>query len=126
MKKTVKFNCIVGINEGYGHFNDRTQAREIVAAVWQKAAAEIFEKNGVYISAVVVDSLTVYHTDWGCPSGGEATANVSGEANPSFVNDFEAWKQAVIEVVKLVKKELKQSTVAVSFQEVEEFVYLTD
>jgi len=125
--KTIKFTATIGVVAGYGHDNTTsTAAAEIVSAEWQKAAAEIMESTGLYISAVVVDSRTVYHTDWGCPVGGELTATATGSANPAFVQDMDQWKKAVIAVVKLVKARLQQSTVAVEFEEVSSFVYLTD
>ncbi len=125
--KTLKFTATFGVVAGYGHNNDNeANAASLVAKTWQKAAAEMFAAKGIYVSAVVNESKTVYHESWGCPKGGEKTATVSGEANPAFVQDTTKWKQAVIEVCSLVKKELKQSTVAVSFSEVDDFIYLTN
>jgi len=127
MAATMSFSATIGVVEGYHHKNDGvSSAAEIVAAEWQKAAAVVFTRTGIYISGVVVDSKTVYHTDWGCPVGGETTATVSGEANPAFTQDLAAWKEAVVAVVKEVKASLKQSTVAVSFRQVDDFVYLAD
>ena len=127
MAKTIKFSVVVGVVAGYGHNNEvESDATEIVAKVWQKAAAEYFAATNIYVSGVVTPGKVVYHTDWGCPVGGEVVAVVSGSANPQFTEDLEAWKQAVIAVAKAVKTELKQSTISVEFQEVEDFVYLND
>jgi len=128
MAKTVKFFATFGVVAGYHHENGVTPATaaDMVAEAWQEAAADHFAAAGIYISAVVEPSKTVYHTDWGCPVGGEVTATVSGTANPAFVQDMAAWKQAVLTVVKAVKAKLQQSTVAVEFVEVNDFVYLAD
>jgi len=127
MHKTIKFSAVIGVNAGYGHNNEGEQdAVSIVGKVWQDAAKEVFSADGVYISAVCEPSKTVYNTDWGCPVGGELTVAVYSTANPAFVQDIEAWKQAVIRVVKIVKTQLHQSTVAIEFCEVNDFIYLTD
>lgn len=127
MAKSISFKATFGINAGYGHDNaNNGSAAAVVAKAWQEVAAEVFAATEIYISAVVGSSLTVYHTDWGCPEGGETTAAVHGEANPAFTENTEAWKEAVIEVCRLVKERLEQSTVAVSFSSVDDFVYLTN
>jgi len=125
MKEVNSFSATIGVVAGYGHSNEVTDAAKIVADVWQKKSAEVHESTGIYISAVVSPSLTVYGTNWGCPVGGERTATVSGSANPAFVQDLDAWKQTVLTVVKAVKAELQQSTVVVEFSELNDFVYLT-
>ena len=124
---TAKFFATFGVVAGYGHENKVAKpADAIVAEAWQKAAATVFADTGIYVSAVVEPSKVVYHADWGCPVGGEVAATVSGVANPAFVQDLAAWKKAVLSVVKLVKSELQQSTVAVEFVSIDDFVYLAD
>jgi len=128
-KKTLNFSATFGVVAGYGHSNEDLTpalAQSIVAEKWQEAAAVIFTERNIYISSLVIPSKTVYHTDWGCPVGGEITAVVTGEANPEFTPDIAAWKEAVIAVVKLVKAELQQSTVSLTFSQVDDFVYLAD
>jgi len=129
MAQTLRFSATFGVVAGYGHSNENltpAAAQSIVAEAWQKAAAVVFADRGIYVSSVVVPSKTVYHTDWGCPVGGEVTAAVSGEANPEFTPDMAAWKEAVVAVAKLVKAELQQSTVSLTFSQVDDFVYLAD
>ena len=126
MAKTIKFEATIGVVEGYGHDNEgAVDTASVVAEVWQKKAGEEFAQSGLYISASVSSSITVYAVDWGCPQGGELTATVSGSANPEFTQDLVAWKQAALRVVGAVKKELRQSTVVVEFSEVEHH-YLAD
>jgi len=124
--KSVKFSATIGIVSGYGHNNESNDsAAAIVAKVWQESAAKIFAETGVYVSATVSESLTVYHTDWGCPVGGEKTATVEGSANPQFVEDVNKWRKIVLKIVKVVKATLQQSTIVVEFSEIDH-VYLAD
>ena len=122
MKKSLKFFATLGVNQGYGHANELASAIEVVAKEWQKAAAEVYSESGVYVGAVIQDSKTVYHTDWGCPVGGEITATISGEVNPLYT-DINQYKDAVITVLEKVAVALKQSTTQLFFVE-GDFVYL--
>lgn len=88
----------------------------------KKNAKKVFEDTGVYISAVISESRTVYHEDWGCPKGGEQTALIIGQCNPNFTNTVK-YKECVISVLKLCKEELKQSTVQLGFSQID-FIYL--
>lgn len=117
---TKKATIVIGVNEGYHHNNENLDNREkLVASIWQEKARKIFEETGIYISCVVSASKTVYNTEWGCPVGGEDTVTITTTANPEFVKDMESWEKAVIEVTKLMKQELKQSTVTIEFETVE-------
>lgn len=120
METTIRFNATVGVVEGYKNQNIHTNqdTMEIVSNVWQEKAKTVYEETGIYVSAIVNGSKAIYHTDWGCPVGGENIANITGDCNPQFVN-IDSYKESVIKVLKLVKDELKQSTVQVSFSQVE-------
>lgn len=120
--KSISFQATLGVNQGYAHTNELETAIQAVANEWQKAAAAVHSQLGVYISSVVKDSLTVYHTDWGCPKGGEVTAEISGTCNPEYTS-IEKYKEAVVETLKRCAEELKQSTTQVVFTECD-FVYL--
>lgn len=112
----------MGVNQGYGHANENESAMKIVGREWQKAAAEVNSESGIYVGAVVKDSRTVYHTEWGCPEGGEVTAEISGVCNPEYTA-VEAYKTAVVSCLEKCAKALGQSTTQVVFNE-GEFVYL--
>lgn len=120
--KTLNFYATLGINQGYGHVNENNSTVQIVGVEWQKAAAEIFSENGIYVGAVIKDSKTIYHTDWGCPKGGEATAEIFGTCNPNFTA-VEEYKEAVIKCLRKCAIVLGQSTTQVVFME-GDFVYL--
>ncbi len=118
MIKTISFFATLGINSGYGHLNQKKPAAEVVGQVWQECAAEVNQESGVYVGAVIADSKTVYHTDWGCPVGGEVTALITGDCNPEYTQ-VEVYKDAVIQVIGRCAKKLGQSTTQVRFSEIE-------
>ena len=59
MKKTISFTATLGINSGYGHANENESTMQVVGREWQKAAAEVFQSDKVYVGAVIKDSKTV-------------------------------------------------------------------
>jgi len=123
IKKTVKFFASLGVVPGYGHENvtDET-AIKIAGNAWQEAAAAVFSEKNVYVGAVISPARTVYHTDWGCPVGGEVTVSITGECNPEYTK-IDDYKSAVVETLRQAALKLGQSTTQLTFQEVE-FVYL--
>ena len=121
-KKTISFTATLGVNQGYAHANELETAVEAVAKEWQKAAALVLSESGVYVGAVIKDSKTVYHTDWGCPVGGEVTAEISGVCNPEYTA-VAAYKEAVVKCLGECAVVLGQSTTQVVFNE-GNFVYL--
>lgn len=123
MKKTVKFFASLGVNAGYGHENEIAEPTEVVVGkVWQEIAAKVMATSGTYIGAVISSAKTVYHTDWGCPVGGENTVFLTGECNPEFT-ELAVYKIAATEVLRQVGNALEQSTTQICFVETE-FEYL--
>jgi len=122
MSKTIAFEAVIGVNPGYGHKNETSNNLKIVASLWLEVAENVEAETGLYISANIMSSLTLYKTDWGCPAGGEETVTIKAVCNPEFANT-EAWKQASLKVIKKLKNRLSQSTVTVSYTE-QEIVYL--
>ncbi|UZW14960.1 hypothetical protein OSC52_03705 [Clostridium pasteurianum] len=120
---TLKFEIITGINEGYKYNNKSEKDLHKVEILWQNVAKNLFTKTGIYISAVISKNKTVYNVDWGCPVGGEDTYRITGIANPEFVTDLEMWKDAVLEATKILKNELKQSTINCEFSKVEFYYF---
>ena len=126
--KSKEFSIVIGVDAGYqGQTSGiaSNQAAMLVSSKWQEIAANVFEKSGIYVGAAVTASAVVYHTDWGCPVGGERTVNIEGAANPQFTENLKKWQETVVEIAETLKKELKQSTVSIIFRDVD-FVYLTD
>jgi len=126
MEKTTKFFASLGVIAGYGHDNTVeavAEAPELMAGkVWQEAAAAVMEATGTYVGAVITAAKTVYHINWGCPVGGEATVLITGECNPEYTK-IDDYKAAVVEVLKQTALSLGQSTTQLTFIEVE-FEYL--
>ena len=126
--KSLSFRLVVGVVEGYYH-NVAGVAEdalvENVSTLWQQLAAREFDQNNVYVSVIAQPGAVIYHTDWGCPVGGESVVVLSGSANPTFVKDMEQWKETVVKLAKQLKKQLKQSTLSIEFFETD-FIYLTD
>lgn len=112
--KTISFTATLGVNRGYGHANEQKSASQIVGGAWQQAAAEIFQSSGIYVSAIIKDSKAVYHTDWGCPAGGEVISEISGVCNPQYT-DINQYKSVVLQVLERCAKALGQDTTQVVF-----------
>lgn len=123
MNKTLRFEIVTGINKGYFHTNSQSESLDLVGEIWQKIAKEEFEKNNIYISAVIKPSKTIYNEEWGCPQKGEETVVLTGVANKEFVYDVEKWKDTVIKLAKELKKQLKQSTLTCEFIETELYYF---
>lgn len=129
MSKAIAFAATFGVVPGYAHDNglpENTTAGEILTNAWMSAMKDEFEASKVGVGGVIVDSRTAYNPDWGCPAGGEITATITGESNPEFDKDVEAYKAAVLRICKAVKVALKQTTVRIAFHEVVDYVYLTE
>lgn len=129
MTKQIAFAATFGVVPGYAHDNglsENTTAGEILTNAWMSAMKAEFEASKVGVGGVIVDSRTAYNPDWGCPAGGEVTATVTGESNPEFDKDIDAYKAAVLRVCKAVKTALKQTTVRVAFLSVADYVYLKE
>ncbi len=121
--KTIKFFASLGVISGYGHDNvTDVNATEIAGNAWQEAAKKVFEDSKTYIGAVISPAKTVYHTEWGCPVGGEVTVAITGECNPTYTA-ADAYKAAVIAVLEGAAKKLGQKTTQITFSEAE-FEYL--
>lgn len=119
MNKTLRFEIVSGVNKGYFHTNKQSESLDLVGSIWQKIAKEEFEISGIYVSAVIKVSKTIYNEEWGCPQNGEETVVLTGVANKEFVDDIEKWKDAVIKLAKQLKNQLKQSTLTCEFMTTE-------
>ena len=126
--KTLSFRLVVGVEKGYYHDVKGVASNELVekvAELWQELAKREFDETFTYVSAVAQPGSVVYHTQWGCPTGGESVVVLSGSANPTFVKDLNKWKEVVTKLAKKLKQKLKQATLSIEFQETD-LVYLTD
>lgn len=125
MKETVQISGVCGVHPGYGE--NQGGAPEKFTATLQELSKKVFEERGIYCSFVVNSSKTIYHTEWGCPVGGEDTFSVSTLYNPAFPppgantpeEGAEMFTAAAIQVLEMLKEELKQSTLSVVVSPVE-------
>ncbi|GAA0182521.1 hypothetical protein SH2C18_48880 [Clostridium sediminicola] len=119
MNKSIKFEIVTGINKGYFHNNESGNNIQRVSKLWQKIAKEEFDRSGIYVSAIILESKTVYNEDWGCPPGGEDTVVITGVANLEFVDNLSHWKDTVLNLAKKIKSKLEQKTITCEFRDVE-------
>ena len=122
--KTNGFEVTMGVTAGYFHSNENADEGLNFRSEYQKVAAEVFATTGIYISAIIKQADVVYHTDWGCPVGGEKVYTISGERNPLFCYDQERYRQAVETIVERLATKFDQSTVTLTWSE-KEFTYFT-
>ena len=108
-QKSVKWFISLGVNSGYELENQQLKPVEEIVGRYQKIADLVNEKTGVYISAVITPSRTIYKGEWGCPVGGEYTYTLSGSCNPAF-SDVEKFKEALLLLVRELRHEFDQST----------------
>ena len=106
---SVKWMCTVGVNSGYNLEDQQKMPVEQLTSLYLKIADDVMQQTGVYISAVVAKSRTLYSPAWGCPESGEFSYTLSGSCNPEFAKK-EEYLSALEVVVKKLKTELKQST----------------
>ena len=116
-EKTIQFEAVIGVNEGYFHNNDKDAGTDF-NALYQQLASDLYIETGVYISAVISSKRVVYHSAWGCPIGGEAVYSIVGTCNPEFCNSAD-YKQVVMILLDRLATTLKQTTFTVVWQNVE-------
>ncbi len=119
---TFRWTMTVGTAAGYSTEARARMPEEKLAALFQRIAAEVMAAGGAYISAVLVPSRVLYHTDWGCPEGGELTYTFSGSCNPAFAAP-EAYRRALDEVARRLQRELSQATVLLELMPAELVYY---
>ena len=117
--KSESFEIVMGVTAGYFHNNEDQIKETEFRADYQKIAGDLFNESGIYISAVITSGDVVYHTDWGCPAGGEKVFIIKGERNPLFVEDAEKYKEIVEEITKRLMSKYEQSTCSLTWREVE-------
>lgn len=124
MVKSVACQIVCGVFEGYGSHTAKEIDMVAVAETIKNLATKVMDETGIYVSGTMLQAKTLYHNDWGCPLGGESTFVFCGSANPQFTN-VEQYRNAVLKLASLMKKEFQQSTLTVEFKEIE-LAYLTD
>lgn len=117
---TTSVKICMGICEGYDNKNEEVKDFE---KYLQNKLEKIAEDLGFYISFIIYETKTIYKKEWGCPDGGEKTYNLEATRNPVFNSDDTIWRDQVLQVIRILKNDLKQSTVTLQFIPVE-IVYM--
>lgn len=77
-----------------------------------KIAQEIYDKSGVFVTALTFKSRVVYP---GSPRGGEKVYFIKGTRNPEFTSDKEKYRKAVNEVARILADILQQTTYSIAW-----------
>jgi hypothetical protein len=127
MKKP-KFKVTIGYQEGYDNLPGGLPPEEKFAAMvetWKKIAADTFKLLDIYVSATATPGVVLYHNDWGCPKNGEPVVTFEGVQHIVAEHDPEEFKEVVLEIVKEMRTEFKQSTITLEFGE-SDLIYITN
>ncbi len=110
----------MGLTPWYGHENQGNTTD--IQSSRSKRADKVMEKTGLYIGAVFSDTKTIYKKERWCPEWWEITKEISGMCNPEYT-DTEQYKDAVLNVLSMVQKDMKQTTTQVAFEEIDFFYF---
>ena len=116
--KSESFEIVMGVTAGYFHNNENQDKEVEFKSEYQRIAGELYSDSGVYISAVITSGDVIYHTDWGCPVGGEKVFVIRGDRNPLFMEDEEKYKEVVEEITQRLMNKYDQSTCSLTWKEV--------
>lgn len=120
MKKTLRFEIVTGIKPGYDNLNSKdTDYENIASHLWQENAEEEFKKSGIYVSAVVKRSYTVYRESLGCPKDGERTVVITGTCIKETLDNIALWKKTVLSLAEKLRKQLGQKFITCEFMNTE-------
>ena len=120
----------MGLNPGYGdHTADATEDR-IAHLVngWQELSNRYFEHSGMTITCVMTEGRALYHSDRGCPKGGEKVIILTGTSNPAFVEPKHIgdYAQLVHIIIDELRNKMEQTTCLLEFQDMYDVQYLRD
>lgn len=110
------FELILGYTPGYNNEElekeNEFDSIESFNALYYKIAQEIYDKSGVFVTALTFKSRVVYP---GSPRGGEKVYFIKGTRNPEFTSDKEKYRKAVNEVARILADILQQTTYSISW-----------
>ena len=104
-----RWSCTIGTTGGFELEDQKTVSEDMFASSYSRLAQSVYEKTGIYVSAVITRSRVVYHEDWGCPKTGEYSFTLSGSCNPAF-SEPAGYLAALKELAKDLREEWKQTT----------------
>lgn len=121
--KTIRFEFNIGINSGSIDNKTIKDPLRTATDVWMEEAEKIFKTTGIYVSAIAMPGKNLYPKQWGCPTSGQDTIVFRGILNTEFNIKETDWRKQVQVISKIVAGRLGQTTVYLSFYEVD-FEYL--
>ena len=122
LMKTEKFEIILGVVPGYFH-NNESEGDKAFGEKLQEVQKGVYDETGLYISVVWRPAMVSYHTEWGCPNGGEKVYQITGTRNPEFCQDENVYHKVTELFAKRLMDKFRQSTVTLEWQEVD-LIYL--
>ena len=120
--KSIHWSLTIGVSAGYDLEHQKGPEEDKMVQIYAEAAAETEEKTGIYISAVIWPTRSIYKQEWGCPKEGEYTFTFTGSCNPAFA-ETETYKEALLELTQRLKEKLLQSTVLLEIVPAEVFYF---
>jgi hypothetical protein len=121
MYKALKFQIVLGTHPGYYHNNEKVISKSQLVSLYKDIALSVSSKYDVYPSCTIIEGVTVYEEEKGCPPNGESTYILYGSCG-SKCNDVDNYKQAVIETARRLKEALSQEFIRLEITE----IYATD
>jgi hypothetical protein len=121
--KTLEFEMNVGITPGYFRHDEAELLHELVRERVMILTEQVFLRTQVRVGCTITPTHTLYPRIFGCPASGERTFLLCGLRNPEFGAGDVAWAEAVEQLGQMLLEEFQQSTVYLTFREVE-FLYL--
>ena len=110
------FQLVIGYISGYNREElerkNEFDSIERFNTLYYKIAQEIYDKSGVFVTALTFKSRVLYP---GAPEGGERVYVVQGSRNEEFTSDKEKYRKAVNEVARILANILQQSTYSITW-----------
>lgn len=103
-----------GVNEGFDKNNTEANKLEVGEKI-KEFIEELEKETGIYVSGVLIKNSAIYKNEWECPYGGEVTFTYMGDRNNNFCSNDVEYRNTVIKLAEMIKKEYKQEEIIVSF-----------
>ena len=113
------FQLVIGFISGYNREElerkNEYDSIERFNTLYYKIAQEIYDKSGVFVTALTFKSRVLYP---GAPEGGERVYVIQGSRNERFTPDKEKYKNAVVKLARILASELEQETFSISWTDI--------
>ena len=110
------FQLVIGYISGYNREElerkNEFDSIESFNALYYKIAQEVYDKSGVFVTALTYKSRVLYPD---CPEGGERVYVIQGSRNSYFTPDKAKYKNAVVKLARILASELRQETYSITW-----------